>query len=229
VLSDVSSQLNSKLSHPYHHLSLLTQRVLIQYTSLVPPPSTTPAMAKIKEVRIKDEYGDDDDGSEDAVAPGESTPLLVSAGRSSDPTSSSAFEREQLFQSFRRQRSVARLSLRASSAVGVSAEDRSDLLTLDVAHPIDALAPLVPGGIARYYDREFVPYRQASLVKSVPAFAPYTRKARHRSFYLWWLNVSVYFFIVSFAFVCTTTNSMHFSLYHLQNRSLGIGGNHLVS
>mmetsp|Transcript_1008 Transcript_1008/g.2335 ORF Transcript_1008/g.2335 Transcript_1008/m.2335 type:complete len:672 (-) Transcript_1008:914-2929(-) len=145
-------------------------------------------MAKIKEVRIKDEYGDDDDGSEDAVAPGESTPLLVSAGRSSDPTSSSAFEREQLFQSFRRQRSVARLSLRASSAVGVSAEDRSDLLTLDVAHPIDALAPLVPGGIAKYYDREFVPYRQASLVKSVPAFAPYTRKARHRSFYLWWLN-----------------------------------------
>ena len=62
--------------------------------------------------------------------------------------------------------------------------------TRDFASPIEALAPLTPRGIEPYEDRTYVPFREASLVKSVPAVHPYRRKQRHRSFKLFWLNVS---------------------------------------
>ena len=59
-----------------------------------------------------------------------------------------------------------------------------------VVVPLEGLAPLFnhTGGIQPYDGREYIPYRKPSLVKSVPAFPPYRRKARHRSFYLWWTN-----------------------------------------
>ena len=137
----------------------------------------------------------------DPPPPGESTPLLS--------TAPSTDNKQEQFQSFRR-RSVAKLSIRAVSQKegdleGGAARSASywDLLrtnralvvqldeTLPTAQPLEGLAPLFPnGGIAAYEDRERIPYRDASLVKSIPAFAPYRRKDRHRSFYLWWTNVS---------------------------------------
>jgi hypothetical protein len=55
--------------------------------------------------------------------------------------------------------------------------------------PLDALAPLIAGGIIRspisgYRTR----IRGKRTIKSLPAFAPFRRTARHRSFYLWWIN-----------------------------------------
>ncbi len=61
-----------------------------------------------------------------------------------------------------------------------------------VVHPLVALAPLVDGGgIAAYVDRPYIPRREPSTIKSLPAYAPYRRMARHRSFYLRWMNVSL--------------------------------------
>lgn len=54
--------------------------------------------------------------------------------------------------------------------------------------PADALAPLVAGGVIKTTDGYKTESRPASSVKSLPAFAPFRRKARHRSFYLWWIN-----------------------------------------
>lgn len=133
-------------------------------------------MTKLKEVTIIEaKPAVDDYESDTAKAPGESTPLLLS--------SQTASARSELFQSFRRQRSSARLlSLRVSSG-GAAAEG-------NFAEPVEALAPLCRSGIEPYLGRKFVPYRDASLVKSVPAFAPYRRKERHRNFHLYWTNVS---------------------------------------
>lgn len=59
-----------------------------------------------------------------------------------------------------------------------------------VVHPLVGLAPLInDGGIAAYDDRLYIPRREASTIKSLPAYAPYMRMARHRSFYLRWMNV----------------------------------------
>lgn len=110
---------------------------------------------------------EDYDSDECFSPPRESTPLL-SSQRTSD--------RSEFFPSFRRQRSSVRASVR--------------LREENFAEPIEGLAPLFPGGISTFEDRAYVPFREASLVKSVPAFAPYRRKARHRNFHLNWLNVS---------------------------------------
>ena len=124
-----------------------------------------------KEVKIIEDVPPDEDYESDvALSPArESTPLLGSHRASS---------RSELFSSFRRQRSSVRLSVRVSRG------------TEDFAEPIEGLAPLFPGGITAFEDRGYVAYREASLVKSVPAFAPYRRKRRHRNFHLYWLNVS---------------------------------------
>jgi len=128
--------------------------------------------------------------------PGESTPLL-----SSKPIGTGSFDRKTAMVSFRR-KSVKKLSIRQiSSLIPDEGEDAAAAAAasttafvqkmeyLPVANPIEGLAPLFPnGGIEPYDGREYVPYREPSLVKSVPAFPPYTRMARHRSFYLWWTN-----------------------------------------
>jgi len=62
--------------------------------------------------------------------------------------------------------------------------------TLDRNHlrPIDALSPLVAGGVIVATDGYKTAVHPPSVVKSLPAFAPFPRRARHRSFALWWLN-----------------------------------------
>lgn len=100
--------------------------------------------------------------------------------------------------SFRR-KSYARLSVRQlSSVLADDEEDNNNNITKTATDeegvvavvPLEGLAPLFQhtGGIPSYNGREYIPYRKPSLVKSVPAFPPYRRKARHRSFYLWWTN-----------------------------------------
>ena len=100
--------------------------------------------------------------------------------------------------SFRR-KSYAKLSVRQlSSVLADDEEDNNNNNTKTATDeegvvavvPLEGLAPLFQhtGGISSYNDREYIPYRKPSLVKSVPAFPPYRRKARHRSFYLWWTN-----------------------------------------
>ena len=119
----------------------------------------------------------------DDIQPQESTPLLgiISVGDS---------KRELLF----RRKSVAKLSIRQVSIVGD--DDEED------ASPVEGLAPLFHGGIQEYNGRAYVPYREATLLKSTPAFAPYRRKARHRSYYLWWTNVRlIYLMLISYVHI----------------------------
>jgi len=54
--------------------------------------------------------------------------------------------------------------------------------------PIDALAPLVAGGVIVATDGYKTDPHPPSSVKSLPAFVPFRRRARHRSFALWWIN-----------------------------------------
>lgn len=55
--------------------------------------------------------------------------------------------------------------------------------------PLDALAPLVAGGVILSPISGYrTQIRGERTVKSLPAFAPFRRTARHRSFYLWWIN-----------------------------------------
>ena len=156
---------------------------------------------------------------DDNPTPGEATPLLSPSSHISSGTSESGTveDKRELFQSFRR-RSVAKLSLRqgaGSSANKLLTSADIEMELLPLASPVEGLAPLFPnGGIGRYDDRECVPYREASLVKSVPAFPPYRRKARHRSFYLWWTNVSMY--ECTYLVPMTSVNylcSMHIIMY----------------
>jgi hypothetical protein len=126
--------------------------------------------------------------------------------------------------SFRR-KSYAKLSVRQFSSVLLSPdndddandeEDNDNNITKTAAEegvvtvvPLEGLAPLFQhtGGIPSYNGREYIPYRKPSLVKSVPAFPPYRRKARHRSFYLWWTNEFRHW--VSFEFVLFVHLHLH--------------------
>jgi hypothetical protein len=58
----------------------------------------------------------------------------------------------------------------------------------DVLEPADGLSPLVTGGTLVLTDGYRSLHRPPSTVKSLPAYAPFRRDARHRSFYLWWTN-----------------------------------------
>ena len=57
-----------------------------------------------------------------------------------------------------------------------------------ILEPADGLAPLARGGMIVCTDGYRTTRRPASTVKSLPAFAPFRRTDRHRSFYLWWIN-----------------------------------------
>lgn len=53
--------------------------------------------------------------------------------------------------------------------------------------PIEALSALAPGGVIKIAGvGKFS--KPLSIGKSIPADAPYRRTARHRAFYLWWIN-----------------------------------------
>lgn len=169
--------------------------------------------------RTKIHFDDDND----APAPGESTPLLATTsttasgggGNTGGTGGTDVEDRRELMHSFRR-KSYAKLITRQptqrrissiaigdveggeTGGIGTIAELKfGDEDDIPMAHPVEGLAPLFPyGGIVEFDGRGYVPYREASLVKSTPAFAPYRRMARHRSFYLWWTNVRN--FIVDF-------------------------------
>jgi hypothetical protein len=83
-----------------------------------------------------------------------------------------------------------RMSVRGSLAFPFFSEEsvRDDDDHKDVVEPIEALTPLVAGGKIRVLDGTVVGPRSPSIIKSIPAYAPYRRMARHRSFYLWWTN-----------------------------------------
>ena len=80
----------------------------------------------------------------------------------------------------------ARTSIRVPENLFPSKEaKRGDVHQL---RPIDALAPLVAGGIIVATDGYKTVPHPPSSVKSLPAYVPFRRMARHRSFTLWWIN-----------------------------------------
>lgn len=77
-----------------------------------------------------------------------------------------------------------RSSVRSTGSLfSLSGEGHENLL-----RPIDALSPLVAGGVIIATDGYKTAPHPPSSVKSLPAFAPFPRMARHRSFALWWIN-----------------------------------------
>lgn len=84
----------------------------------------------------------------------------------------------------------SRMSVRGSLAFPFFAEEsvrEADKdASKDVVEPIEALTILVAGGKIHGLDGIVVGPRPNTIVKSIPAFAPYRRMARHRSFFLWW-------------------------------------------
>lgn len=182
---------------------------------------------------------------EDDAPPGESTPLLATSSSNTTPVGTGGSgggggtdteDKRQLMLSFRR-KSYAKLVSRQPSqrrlsvgdvegggggvdvaGIGIIAElELGDDDDIPMAHPVEGLAPLFPnGGIREFDGRGFIPYREPSLVKSTPAYAPYRRMARHRSFYLWWTNVSRerVSYPVLFPIACTCFIPLHWILTH---------------
>ena len=104
--------------------------------------------------------------NENACTDNEETPLLKKS------TSDSRI-------SFRR---IIPVVTERQSLRGAGAYDKREV------HPVDGLSPLVTGGEIVATDGYKTYPRPASVVKSLPANAPFQRRARHRSFYLWWIN-----------------------------------------
>jgi len=86
--------------------------------------------------------------------------------------------------------SYRRASVRGTLAFPFFSDDGAEEegASKDLVEPCEALAPLVAGGTIKNSDGAVIGPRVAPLVKSIPAFPPYRRKARHRSFFLWWTN-----------------------------------------
>jgi hypothetical protein len=138
----------------------------------------------------------------DGFAPkgGESDPLLDRQGASTATGRTDLFRRSRAVhvKSSSRPlllkgdaRSSVRLpadfSLRSAAADGGD-DDDDERNKHQQVKPVDALAPLVAGGVIVDTDGYRTESRPPSTIKSLPAFAPFRRMARHRSFYLWWLN-----------------------------------------
>lgn len=88
--------------------------------------------------------------------------------------------------SFRRAPRKANRSLKAKQKA-INKEDSQAFWSKEVVEPLEALTPLVRGGI-KGTDGIVAQPRPAGLVKSIPGFAPYPRTARHRSVGLYWTN-----------------------------------------
>jgi len=114
-----------------------------------------------------------------AAVAGEETPLLM------DDSSSS----NKAMLNFRRSSAVKK---RPSIDTRSSVRGTGPLFTQEHGHsnlrPVDALSPLVAGAVIVTTDGYKTKAHYPSSVKSLPAFAPFPRRARHRSFALWWLN-----------------------------------------
>ena len=88
-----------------------------------------------------------------------------------------------------RPRASRRASVRGSLAFPFFSTAMEDVtIQKEVVEPCEALAPLVDGGKIKDTDKNIVGPRPPPIVKSIPAFAPYRRNARHRNFHLWWTN-----------------------------------------
>ena len=143
-----------------------------------------------------------------ADPPGEDTPLLSSTssgqlGESSERSNSGrhvTFRRTSvtLRSSQNRRPSNAALlrdrkSVRTMTNLFPGALEEGDDEDQDGDHQkclklVDALAPLVAGGVIVATNGYTTVPHPPSTIKSLPAFAPFRRKARHRSFTLWWIN-----------------------------------------
>ena len=123
-------------------------------------------------------------------AVGEDTPLLLDDRKDEVSTTNLNFRRST--KRSRRGSSGAFAGLDTRSSVRVTGAlftgDQDAHHNHHLLRPIDALAPLVAGGIIVATDGYKTPVRSPSVVKSLPAVAPFPRMARHRSFALWWLN-----------------------------------------
>lgn len=140
--------------------------------------------------------------------PGEFTPLLLESSGGDSDVELGAAASEEANGSRRvpfRRSSVKRASIRTTrsgGAAGASAREHRYSVRLtekdifpstkeedrDQLEPIDALSPLVAGGIIVATDGYKTAPHPPSSVKSLPAFVPFRRRARHRSFTLWWIN-----------------------------------------
>ena len=110
----------------------------------------------------------------------EETPLLL---KKSGSDSRISFRRTvPLVKSSSKKKVTERQSARGWDLQVLETDDKRQV------HPVDGLSPLVTGGEIITTDGYKTFPRPASVVKSLPAFAPFRRQARHRSFYLWWLN-----------------------------------------
>lgn len=87
----------------------------------------------------------------------------------------------------RRPSALRRASVRGLAAFPFFSDQDADedAAQKDLVEPCEALSPLAAGGRIKDTDGVMVGPRVPPLVKSIPAFTPYRRKSRHRSFYLW--------------------------------------------
>lgn len=147
-----------------------------------------------KSVRLHDE---------DADSAGEATPLLEAATTTASITTETEHASGALWTKLRAVTflgfSRRRRPLCFKSSFGDNDVRKSKRFPLrdllqphQVFEPVDALAPLVSGGLIVTTTNTPTGYRTAShppsTVKSLPSYAPFRRKARHRSFTLWWIN-----------------------------------------
>lgn len=119
------------------------------------------------------------------ASPDEETPLLASSvvnnefgGRQSDRV----FRRSIVSKVPTIEGSGSRSVEPPSAIAGETAEK------VEFLEPAEALAPLASGGFITTIDGYKTGARPPSVVKSLPAFPPFRRYARHRSFRLFWLN-----------------------------------------
>ena len=124
----------------------------------------------------------------------EETPLLRGERDASTVDQLRVFFRRSAYKKQERSVNHDRRSVRGSLAAPFfpseieKAFEESRSQPFDHLEPLDALTPLVAGGVIVSTTGYRTTARPVSAVKSLPAFAPYCRKARHRSFTLWWIN-----------------------------------------
>ena len=125
----------------------------------------------------------------DAPTVGEETPLLLNDSKEEVSKTILTFRRSHK-PGRRGSGAFAGLDTRSSVRVtgALFTADQDAHHNHNLLRPIDALAPLAAGGIIVTTDGYKTPVRPPSSVKSLPAVAPFPRRARHRSFALWWLN-----------------------------------------
>lgn len=117
---------------------------------------------------------------------GENTPLLFQA--TSPVDDSSVGFRNPAIDGTHRNICIRDIAFKNLRGAEISAQYSKVVAAPSSLELADALAPLVAGGIIQTTTGYETEPRPASSVKSRPAFVPFRRRARHRSFTLWWIN-----------------------------------------